>query len=164
MNQQGFMKEMQGYAMQAGAVLGMPYQVILAQWALESTYGTSDLSKRANNYAGIKYNSHADFKSGSYAGYNNKERFVQDYIRVLQLPYYNGVRQAGGIRETIAELDKSPYASDSNYGSKLLSMIDLNDTSTGVVGNIASAGGVIANIASSPILWVTAFIYFLIKR
>lgn len=163
-NQQGFMKEMQGYAMSAGAVLGMPYQVILAQWALESTYGSSELATTANNYAGIKYNNNADFKHGAYAGYNSKERFVQDYIRVLQLPYYNAVRQAGGIRETINELDKSPYASDSQYGTKLLSMVDINDTSVGVVGNLASAGGVISNVLTSPFLWVTAFLYFLIKR
>jgi flagellum-specific peptidoglycan hydrolase FlgJ len=164
MAQQSFMKDMQGYAMTAGAVLGMPYQVILAQWALESTYGTSDLAQRANNFAGIKYNQHADFKSGSYAGYNSIASFVQDYIRVLQLPYYNGVRNAGGIKETIEEFGRSPYAEDPSYASKLSSIVNINDTSTGFTGNAVSAMGVLTNIATSPILWIVTFVYFLIKR
>ena len=164
MSQKGFMSSMQGYAMTAGAALGMPYQVILAQWALESNYGTSDLSARAKNFAGIKYNDNADFKSGSYAGYNSIAGFVQDYIRVMRLPYYNGVRNAGGIKETIHELHKSPWAEDPQYENKLLSMVNLNDTSSGIVGNVAAGAGVLANVAMSPFLWVGLFLVFLFKK
>lgn len=155
---------MSGYAMTAGAALGMPYQVILAQWALESNYGTSDLASRAKNFAGIKYNDHADFKSGSYAGYNSIVSFVQDYIRVMRLPYYNGVRQAGGIKETIVELGRSPYAEDKSYTDKLLSIVNLNDTSPGLGGNVAAAAGKLSNIATSPFLWLGLFIVFLFKK
>lgn len=164
MSQKGFMSSMSGYAMTAGAALGMPYQVILAQWAHESAYGTSDLANRAKNFAGIKYNDNADFKSGSYAGYNSIPSFVQDYIRVMRLPYYNGVRNADGIRETIEELGKSPYAEDKSYADKLLSIVDLNDTSPGLGGNLASVAGKLSNVATSPFLWVGLFLLFLFKK
>lgn len=164
MSQKSFMSSMSGYAMTAGAALGMPYQVILAQWAHESAYGTSDLANRAKNYAGIKYNDNADFKSGAYAGYNNISKFVSDYIRVMRLPYYNNVRNADGIRETIEELGKSPYAEDKSYKDKLLSIVDINDTSPGLGGNLMAGIGGISNIISSPFLWVGLFLLFLFKR
>lgn len=164
MSKDSFFSEMQGYAMTAGAVLGMPYQVILAQWAHESSYGSSDLAVRAKNFAGIKYNDNADFKSGSYAGYNSIATFVKDYIRVLQLPYYNEVRNAGGIKETIQALGRSPYAEDTSYADKLMSMVNLNDTSKGVIGNGASVLGVLGNMLGNPIVWVVMFLYFLFKK
>lgn len=164
MSQSDFMSSMSGYAMTAGAALGMPYQVILAQWAHESAYGTSDLAARAKNFAGIKYNDNADFKSGSYAGYNSIPKFVADYIRVMQLPYYNGVRNAGGIRETIEELGKSPYAEDKSYKDKLLSIVNMNDTSPGLTGNLMAGVGSLSNIVTSPFLWVGLFLVFLFKR
>jgi flagellum-specific peptidoglycan hydrolase FlgJ len=160
-----FFKEMQGYAMTASAVLGMPYQVILAQWALESTYGTSDLAVRAKNFAGIKSSSQGkDFVSGSYAGYNTIPRFVQDYIRVMQLPYYNEVRQVGGIEATINALDRSPWAEDSGYGAKLRQMLSINDVSTDGATNTMSVLGVFGNILSSPFLWVGALVILMFKR
>lgn len=164
MSQADFIKSMQGYAMTAGASLGMPYQVILAQWALESTYGTSDLANRANNFAGIKYTDNADFKSGSYSGYNSVTKFVSDYIRVMNLSYYNAVRNAGGIRETIEAFGNSPYAEDPNYANKLLSIINNNDMSTGVAGNVVSVAGTLGNVILNPVLWVVLFVYMLFKR
>jgi flagellum-specific peptidoglycan hydrolase FlgJ len=163
-SQSGFMGQYQQYAMTAGAATGIPYQVILGQWALESTYGTSDLAIRAKNFAGIKYNSNADFKSGSYAGYNSFSRFVQDYIRVMMLPYYTEVRNASGITETIEAFGRSPYAEDSQYASKLKSIVNINDTSTGAKGNAVAAGGKILNIVMHPLVLVLALIYLMIKK
>lgn len=163
-NQTDFFKTMQPYAMTAGAALGIPYQVIVGQWALESAYGTSDLARRSNNYGGIKYTSNADFQSGSYSGYNSVARFVNDYIRVMRLPYYEPVRNAGGIRETIEAFGKTPYAEDSSYVSKLKSMVNNNDTSQGVAGNVAAAGSKIISVFMHPIVLVLVVIYLMVKK
>ena len=165
-SQNGFFGQFQQYAMTAGAVLNMPYQVILGQWAHESTYGTSDLAVRANNFAGIKYTSNADFQSGSYSGYNSISSFVQDYIRVMSLPIYSDVRNADGINATIEALGRSPYAEDSSYADKLKSIIgsSANDTSQGVKGNVVAAGGKILNVLMNPIVLVLALIYLMIKK
>lgn len=164
MSQEQFFSSMQGYAMSAGAVLGIPYQVILAQWGHESAYGTSDLAKRALNFGGIKYTDNADFKSGSYAGYKSIPRFVQDYIRVMQLPYYAPVRQAGGIRESIEAFGQTPYAEDKSYAGKLLSIVKLHDTSSGVAGNSVSTLGNVVNVVTSPLFLLGVAIYYIFKK
>jgi flagellum-specific peptidoglycan hydrolase FlgJ len=115
-----FFTKMNGAAELAASMTDMPKEVILAQWALESAFGTSDLAKRANNFAGIKSSSKGkDFVSGVYAGYNSKESFARDYARVMNLSYYDKVREAKGIEETVNELGKSPYAEDKTYTEKL---------------------------------------------
>lgn len=163
-SQNGFMGQFQQYAMTAGAATGIPYQVILGQWALESTYGTSDLSVRAKNFAGIKYTPHADFKSGSYSGYNSISSFVQDYIRVMMLPYYSEVRNASGITETIEAFGRSPYAEDTGYVGKLKSIVNINDTSTGTTGNVVAVGGKIINVLMNPVVLILALFYLMFKK
>lgn len=104
----------------AASLTDIPKGVILAQWALESAWGTSDLAKRANNFSGIKSSSKGkDFVSGAYAGYNTKESFARDYARVMKLSYYDKVREAESVEDTINEFGKSPYAEDPNYAAKL---------------------------------------------
>jgi peptidoglycan hydrolase FlgJ len=129
-----FYSDMYEPAKLASSLTGIPVQTILAQWALESNYGQSDLAKRANNFAGIKANSKGrDYVSGQYAGYFSKSSFAKDYARVMNLSYYDAVREAGTVEGSIDALDKSPWAEDTNYGDKLrevvkkISGIDLSD-------------------------------------
>jgi flagellum-specific peptidoglycan hydrolase FlgJ len=136
-----FFSEMNGAAQLAASLTDIPKEVILAQWALESAFGTSDLSQRANNYAGIKSSSKGkDFVSGAYAGYNSKDSFAKDYARVMNLSYYDKVREAKGIDETIDELAKSPYAEDTSYGAKLKKVIgDMSGISLPDVAAVAGS-------------------------
>jgi flagellum-specific peptidoglycan hydrolase FlgJ len=127
MGKQDFFEKMKAYAMTASSQTGIPYEVILAQWALESNYGSSDLAKRANNFAGIKYTSNADFKSGAYAGYHSISNFVKDYVRIMKLPYYKKVREAGNVKDALLALGDSPYAEDPQYPYKLMRVIQDND-------------------------------------
>jgi flagellum-specific peptidoglycan hydrolase FlgJ len=165
MAQQEFYKGMQQYAMSAGAVLGIPYEVIMAQWAHESAYGTSDLAKRANNFGGIKYTDNADFKSGSYAGYNSIPAFVQDYIRVMSLSYYKPVREAQGVRATIEAFGKTPYAEDKSYVNKLLSIADITpDYEGSTAGTMTTVLRGMGSIFFSPLTLFGVLIYLMIKR
>lgn len=124
MSVQSFEQKMEPYARRAAKKIhgSVHWQSILDQWALESGYGTSSLATHANNYAGIKYTSHADFKSGAYSGYNSIDSFVNDYARVLNLSYYNSVRAPGTIQQDLTALGAGPYAQDKSYGSKLESV------------------------------------------
>jgi flagellum-specific peptidoglycan hydrolase FlgJ len=164
-NQATFYTSMQQYALTAGAVLGIPPQVILAQWAHESAYGTSDLALRANNFGGIKYTNNADYQSGSYGGYNSLASFVQDYIRVMSLPYYKPVREANGVRASIEAFGKTPYAEDQSYVGKLLSIADITPDYDKSTGNIVSSTlSTIGNVVFSPIALIGVFIFFLVRR
>lgn len=140
-NKDNYIGRMWAYAKQAEAGTGIPAEVIVIQWGHETGWGTSDLVKRANNHGGIKANSRGrDFVSGMYAGYNNTGNFVKDYIRVMNLSYYDKVRAADSIDDTIRELDASPYAEDENYGNLLRSSIRTAKFPTGTV-NVGSGGG-----------------------
>lgn len=119
-----FLSDMKPHAVTVESLTDIPSEVILGQWALESAFGTSDLAKRANNYGGIKASSKGkDFVSGAYAGYNSKDSFARDYARVMNLSYYEKVREAESIEDTINELGNSPYAEDPSYTGKLKKVV-----------------------------------------
>lgn len=145
-----FYSDMYKYAKISASLTGIPVEVILGQWALESNYGQSDLSRRANNFAGIKSSSKGkDYTSGAYAGYWTKSAFAKDYARVMNLSYYDGVRNAGTVAGAISELGKSPYAEDPSYANKLKEVVakvtgfdfsNVSDIVTGEDGKINFVG------------------------
>lgn len=125
-----FFEDMSPYAAQASQNTGVPAPVILAQWALESNYGQSDLAQRADNLAGITFagsSSIADGTTNGYAQYKDYSQFVQDYTRVMNLPYYDNVRNAGSVEGAIQALSNSPWA-ESHYdgGQALADIINQN--------------------------------------
>lgn len=139
-----FFSSMGSYAEQASKQTGIPTPVILAQWADESNYGKSDLSQRANNFAGIKWNQNsvASGKTGDlgYANYSDPEQFTQDYVRVMSLPYYDSVRAAGSVDGAISALAKSPWAESGYDGGNILSNI-INQNGLGSATYTAAAAG-----------------------
>lgn len=153
-----FFQKMSPYAIMAGARLGMPPKVILAQWALESAYGQSRLAQASNNFGGIKYTSHADGRDGSYSAYDSISSFTNDYIRVMGSSYYDEVRQAKGIHDTVVALGKSPYAGDLHYAQKLLDVLKNRDVTVTPGTNVLS---VIGSVLGSPILWIGVILYLL---
>lgn len=119
-----FINRMTPFARFCESKTSVPYQVILSQWAWESAWGNSDLAKRSNNFAGISANSSGrDFVSGGYAGYNTIQHFANDWSRLINSNTYAGVRNAvsRGDAAVIDALDKSPWATDPNYGNGLRS-------------------------------------------
>ncbi|MFD0591156.1 glucosaminidase domain-containing protein [Paenibacillus sp. GCM10027627] len=108
-----YAQRMQSYAARAAAAVDMPVEVVLAQWALESGNGTSGHAKNHNNHGGIKYSKHSKTalqrSDSQFAGYRNLDDFVTDYIRVINLGYYDKVREATTIEGTVKALGESPY-------------------------------------------------------
>jgi len=122
-----FFETMAPYAQQASQETGVPVSVILAQWALESGYGTSRFAKEGLNFGGIKLSSNSPTKEymiqggtgAKFAKYSSISQFVEDYVRVLKLGYYKAVREAGDALKAMEALAQSPYDAGGYAGGKL---------------------------------------------
>lgn len=113
--------------------------VILAQSALESNYGNSELSASYNNYFGIKSNSndgvrldtieYVNNKGGVYnenfRSYRSKIDSFVDYGKLIKkAKRYEKVRQANDYKEACKSLQECGYATDPNYADKIISIIE----------------------------------------
>lgn len=74
------------YAVQCGAMLGVSGNVILAQWAFESGYGTSHAALTKGNLAGINV---PGGQGEDYATYATPSDFADAYADVLSNARYS---------------------------------------------------------------------------
>lgn len=91
---------------------------ILAQWAVETGWGTSSLCVHDHNLAGIRWYGHVgSFQVGGirgeqgtgFAGYGTLGAFIADYVRTMNLPAYSAVRAAVGAEAGCRALGLSPW-------------------------------------------------------
>lgn len=119
-----FVKKMSPWAAQAEQETGVSRELILAQWGLETGWGSSQAFNQGFNLAGIKVTKNwSGDKVGSYRAYSNLEESVKDYVRVMGLDYYTQVRTASNPYSQASALDDSPWAEDPDYGVKLRTLI-----------------------------------------
>jgi flagellum-specific peptidoglycan hydrolase FlgJ len=122
----------------AGATKGSPYPtgITVAQAALESAWGSSQLSLQANNYFGIK--AHGDAESilmptsevvngkaikveARFAAYFDMTACFADRDRIItQLACYQDARANAGDPELFARCLGRHWATDPKYAEKLL--------------------------------------------
>lgn len=119
---------------------GLYPSVMLAQAALESDYGESQLSFDYNNYLGIKAHDHhrsvnmetTEYYSGSattirdyFCVYSSPEDCFKDYAELLtKNENYADVIGAASPAEAARALQAAGYATDPDYASKLISVIN----------------------------------------
>lgn len=113
---------------------GMLVSVILAQWADETGYGSSQAFVAGNNYAGVS-------AGGGVNTFPSKAAGLDAYINTLNLPYYNTVRATVGWQAQCVALGQSPWA-----GSKY----DANDYNAGLP--LANPGIDLVNIVTENAL------------
>lgn len=100
---------------------GVPASVTLAQYALESGYGKSTVGR--NNYFNIKGNG-----NGGYRNYSSKEESFMDFGKLLSSKRYTDkTSSAGSVQEYVQGVKNAGYAEDSNYVSKVMSIIKSNN-------------------------------------
>lgn len=136
-------------AQQAAHQSGIPFQVIIAQAALESGWGQKQIMTQdgqpSYNYFGIKADSAwhgktTEITTTEYVNnqqiktkhrfrvYDNHHQAVADYTRLLtQHPRYKIVSQATTAKAAAHALQQANYATDPYYADKLIQLIDQID-------------------------------------
>ncbi len=122
---------------------GIRPSILIAQAALESDWGNSQLSKESNNYFGIKGpNSGREYVTreftsdewteilASFKQYDSIGESVKDYADLLLYGvswdpnYYLKVIEASNYQDAAYFLQEAGYATDPNYADKLIQLIE----------------------------------------
>ncbi len=136
---QEFLDKYSGYAMQLQQMYGIPSSVILAQMAVESSWGTSGNAKEANNYFGVKAGSSwtgqvryawdDEDKKSPFRVYASWQDSMNDYARLLMTSRYNWCCKYDSTDHGnwIKGIRSSGYCTDNTYVVKIESTIKAND-------------------------------------
>lgn len=135
-----YIEETKYLAIQTAKKYNLFASVILAQSALESNFGNSELSKKYNNYFGIKATSKSDYVEmntsefyddeekilkKSFRVYKSKSESFKDYGTLIsKAGRYEKVRDAQNPYDAAKALQKSGYATDPSYAEKIISIIE----------------------------------------
>lgn len=142
-NHEAYFEQMAPLAQKYGRKQGIYPSLILAQSALESGFGQSDLAKVHHNFFGIKrtgQESSAAYQTeevlggesitvtANFRAYDSVEDSVKDYAALVgTLPRYRGVVEADTPEEAARALVQGGYATDPAYAEKLIHMIQTYD-------------------------------------
>lgn len=138
-----FIERMEPYAKEAQTLYGVRPSVLIAQAALESSWGDSSLSQEANNYFGIKASTNGEEYStkeftndtwieidASFRQYKTIEDSVMDYAKLLSYgtdwnaELYHGAIRAPTYEEAAIEIQQAGYATDPSYADKVIQIIE----------------------------------------
>lgn len=142
---ENFVSSIWSKAKQAAASMGLDPKMLIAQAALETGWGQSVAKdsdgSSSNNLFNIKSGSNSDFASvkiktteyiadtpikmsASFRKYDSVEDSFNDYVSLIKNNdrYQNAVANARSPERYVNELSKAGYATDPNYGSKILSI------------------------------------------
>ena len=130
---EAFLRRMIPVAKQVGKEIGLDWKLIIGQTALETGWGTS---VKGNSFFGVKAHgadNTVDFKTteeedgekvsitDSFRAYETPEDSARDYGRFLQdNPRYKDYLAAESLSDAATALQASGYATDSQYGAKVL--------------------------------------------
>ncbi|WP_273121280.1 glycoside hydrolase family 73 protein [Ferrovum myxofaciens] len=140
MSPEDFISTIKGAALACQKEEGIPASFTIAQAALESAWGESQLTRAANNLFGIKADASwtgeryriatAEYVAGQketinawFRQYANWQESILDHARFLKGARYAGAFKTGsGITFGYA-IASAGYATDSNYGTKIARVI-----------------------------------------
>ena len=112
-------------AQETEAKYGVPASVTLAQYALESGYGTSNLARTKNNYFGMRA------RGGGWQSFSSKAESFDAHGRLLAKPLYSdktkGTTTVKEYIEAIAETYAPSSDGNVNYAGKILKIINDNN-------------------------------------
>lgn len=147
MNNNDFIKKIAGYAIKDYQNCGVPASLTIAQAALESAWGGSGLTTKANNLFGIKGKGTAGsctMPTTEYAGgkeikvdatfraYNNWGESIADHSKLIT----NGVSWNRNLyvkvlnkdgKTAAKEIAAAGYATDPKYADKLITIMDMHN-------------------------------------
>lgn len=151
-----FSNEVIALAQETQEKYGVPASVTLAQYALESGYGTSKLATGSNNYFGISGSYNGQFtRSGgrTWRKYNSMAESFHDHGRLLSSGRYAeataGATNVNDYIDSFAEIYAPSSDGNAGYSSKLKSIIATNNLTQYDTGNFVSSG-----ITVTPVGWM----------
>lgn len=110
-----------GYAQMVQKRYHIPASVVLAQYAQESGYGRKTVGK--NNYFNIKGTG-----TKGYKDYASKKDAFLDYGRLLSKERYTSkTKNATSLKEYVQGIKNAGYATDKNYVSNVITIINSYD-------------------------------------
>jgi hypothetical protein len=131
-----YVQQYKGIAIREMKRTGIPASITLAQGILESASGESNLAKKFNNHFGIKCKfewkgrttyQDDDTKNECFRVYPNADSSYRDHSNFLKYrPYYASLFELDPVDDTAWAngLKKAGYATERDYPSKLLKIID----------------------------------------
>jgi hypothetical protein len=124
-DKEAFFQQYSSVAMEHQRRYGIPASVTLAQMALESGYGESELARKGNNFFGIKVGSswkgarswHDDDVPGYFRNYDSVWESIDDHSRLLMTDRYRRCRNYGStdFHGWLVEIKRAGYASAKDY-------------------------------------------------
>lgn len=147
-----FVKKIGDGVVDAIADTNLFFPAVIAQKALESAYGRSELASKYNNYGGIASSSMpgtgrvtlmtgAGYKK-QFVTYPTITDFFKDYVRILNLPNYvaAGVFEADTPEEQIRRIAKGGYDPSKTAAEYLAAMQPILDATRDIykIGKISS--------------------------
>jgi hypothetical protein len=139
--QQEFLLQIYPLAVDNYKKYGILPSITLGQAALESGWGSSELTKKAYNLFGIKgvgtagsieMNTTEEINGKKvpvidyFRKYNSYEESVNDHGKLLSSDYYKSVKNAPDYKSAAFALQSKGYATDSSYASNLIGTIQDN--------------------------------------
>ena len=144
MNKENFINLVKDGAIDGHKNHGIFASVTIAQAILESGWGESTLSIKAKNLFGIKafddwtgnyvtmdtteyYNGMRQTVSARFRAYNTFNDSIKDHTKLLLTERYRAVREANNYKDACNALKNCGYATDPNYPSLLINIIEQNN-------------------------------------
>lgn len=136
-------------AQQVQEKYGVPASVTLAQYALESGYGTSSLARNKNNYFGMKNG------SKGWQSFASKHDSFMAYGALMSSDLYtsktNGAKTIQEYVESFSETYAPSSDGNSNYVGKIMSIISQNNLTQYDSGTLGGSTITIKN--SNNVKW-----------
>lgn len=131
MNREDFFAEFAPLAQEVGKKYDLYPSVILAQAAVESNFGESELSKHYNNYFGIKgkgvvlptmeMEGEEKMVQDGFRTYGSARESFYDYGKLIaKAPRYEAVRRAESAEAYARALYPAGYSTNPHYGDILI--------------------------------------------
>lgn len=142
MSEEEFIERVTPVAKEVERTHGVRPSVLIAQAALESSWGNSTLSKESNNYFGIKdangqkyatnefYDNEWETVRATFKEYPSLEASIIDYANLLNngttwnSKLYHGALEADNYVDAANAVSNAGYATDPDYASKLIHIIE----------------------------------------
>ena len=143
MSKTDFVNSIKEGALKGKVDYGILPSLILAQAILESGWGTSELSQKANNLFGIKafsdwkgkritfsttewYNNQRTVVEADFRAYDSLDDSIEDHNKLLSFTRYKPLIGETDYKRACEKVFQCGYATDPSYAEKLIRIIEEN--------------------------------------